>query len=324
MTIKRFVDSETIESTGAFMQGELERLDQQIYEPISEFTYGRDIDLRQDVTIADETSSFMLSNYAGGVSGTGHGTKAWASQKDGTIPRVDVQMTKTLHPMTPWAMEVGFDVFELAKAQQVGRPIDTQKFDAMKVRHHRDIDEQVYIGDDETGATGLLNSALVDKANIGAFNLSTATAEDFMDMINDVLNAAYKNTQFIMVPERILLPPEYMEFLSKPMVIGSTPLAITVGEYVRKKSLTYTATGKELEMFPCRWLSTTMAGAKFSSGRIVAYTKRKDLVRFPLVELQNTPVQFRDLKQNTIYYGALGQVEVVRPETLFYGDCVAA
>lgn len=320
---KRFVDSQTIESTGAFLQGELERLDPTIYEPIAEFTFGRDVDIRNDVTIGDETSSFLLSEYAGGVSGTGHGTKAWATQKDGTLPRVDVSMSKTLHPMTPWAMELGFDVFELAKSQQAGRPIDTMKFDAMRFKHHRDIDEQVYIGDDETGATGLLNDTGVAKSNIGTFDPSSATADDFVEMINEVLNGAYKATQFIMVPDRILLPPEFMTFLSKPMVIGSTPLAMTVAEYVREKALTFTITGKQLQMFPCRWLSTTATGSKFANGRVVAYTKRKDIVRFPLVELQNTPVQFQGLRQNTVYYGALGQIEIVRPELVYYGDCVA-
>lgn len=320
---KRFVDSQTIESTGAFLQGELERLDPTIYEPISEFTWGRDIDTRTDVTIADETTSFLLSNYAGGVSGTGNGTKAWATQKDGTLPRIDVGVSKTIKPLTPWAMEVGFDVFELAKAQQVGRPIDTMKFDAMRIKHQRDIDEQVYIGDTETGATGLLNDTSVEKSNVGAFNPASATAQDFLDMINTVLQSAYQNTEYIMVPNRILLPPEFMAFMSVPMTIGNTPLAITVADWVREKSLCKTITGQNLEMYPCRWLSTTKAGALFTSGRIVAYTKRKDIVRFPFVELQNTPVQYQGLRQNTIYYGALGQVEVVRPELMFYGDCVA-
>ena len=41
----KFVDSESISSTGAFLVGELERLDAKIYEPIADFTYGRDIDL---------------------------------------------------------------------------------------------------------------------------------------------------------------------------------------------------------------------------------------------------------------------------------------
>ena len=45
MTILRFSDAETIQSAGAFMQGELERLDKKLYEPKSKFTWGRDIDL---------------------------------------------------------------------------------------------------------------------------------------------------------------------------------------------------------------------------------------------------------------------------------------
>lgn len=60
---RRFTDAETISATGAFLVGELERLDARVYEPIADFTYGRDIDLRDDVTIADEVSSFIQSEY---------------------------------------------------------------------------------------------------------------------------------------------------------------------------------------------------------------------------------------------------------------------
>ena len=55
---RRFADAETISSTGAFLVGELERLDSRIYEPIADFTYGRDIDLRKDVT---SPMRFLLS-----------------------------------------------------------------------------------------------------------------------------------------------------------------------------------------------------------------------------------------------------------------------
>jgi hypothetical protein len=49
---------------------------------------------------------------------------------------------------------------------------------------------------------------------------------------------------------------------------------------------------------------------------MVAYTKRKDLVRFPLVPLQRTPMEYRDLRQLTTYFGRLGNVEMVYPETV--------
>ena len=51
-------DQRTIDGTGAFLIGELERLDQTLHMPLVSTTWSRDIDLREDVTVADETSSF--------------------------------------------------------------------------------------------------------------------------------------------------------------------------------------------------------------------------------------------------------------------------
>ena len=53
---------------------------------------------------------------------------------------------------------------------------------------------------------------------------------------------------------------------------------------------------------------------------MVAYTKARDVVRFPMVPLQSMPVQFRDYSHIVPYYGALGQVEFVRPEMVSYLD----
>lgn len=322
MPVMRYGDADTVASAGAFMLRELERFDPKIYEPIADFTYGRDIDIREDITIADEVSSFVVSEYAGGASGTGHGTKAWLAQKSGTIPKIDVGFSKTIKPIIPWAMDVSYSIIELQKAMQANRPIDTLKLEAMRMKHQRDIDEQVYIGDVETGATGLLNDPTVEKANIGTFDPETATADEFLEMINTVLKRSYENTEYNRVPDTILLPPDLMAFLSKPMVVGGTPLAMTVAEWVRDKSLTYTITGRSLTMNPCRWLRLN-GGFGFDQGRIVAYTKARDVVRFPLATMQNTPIQCRGMDQSTIYFAALGQVEVIRPEMLYYGDLVA-
>ena len=57
-------DEMTIDSTGAFLIGELERMDQALHEPLVSITWSRDIDLREDVTIADEASSFTNSAFA--------------------------------------------------------------------------------------------------------------------------------------------------------------------------------------------------------------------------------------------------------------------
>src|SRR3990170_3842402 len=92
-------DGRTVDSTGAFLVGELERLDLTLHEPLAAVTWGRDIDLREDVTIADEVSSFTLSNFAsaGGL-GTGNGLgngKAWIGKDSTQISGISVDISKT-------------------------------------------------------------------------------------------------------------------------------------------------------------------------------------------------------------------------------------
>src|SRR6516225_5325465 len=57
-------DQATVDSTGAFLIGQLERLDQTLNMPLVEFTWSRDIDIRTDVSPADEIASFTNSAFA--------------------------------------------------------------------------------------------------------------------------------------------------------------------------------------------------------------------------------------------------------------------
>ena len=61
-------DRATVDSTGAFLIGELERLDQELNMPLVGYTWSRDIELREDVSIADDISSFTNTELA--ASGT--------------------------------------------------------------------------------------------------------------------------------------------------------------------------------------------------------------------------------------------------------------
>lgn len=309
----RFTDSE-IASTGAFLVGELERLDPQLYEPLSDFTWSRDIDLREDVTIADEVTSFIYSTYAGGFGGMGSG-KAWIRGAETTVGSVSVSASKVTTPITPWGMEVSYDIFELQKAMQVGRPIDVQKYEAMKLKHQLDIDIQVYLGDDQVGVKGLLNAEdRVQKMDLDAFDPQTATAEQIIDYFNTILNDAWKVTQYVRMPNTMLLPPAFFAALASKQLPNT---AMNMLEYVSKNNLVV-ANGGSLTLRPVKWLAD--ASINEGRGRIVAYTKAKDVVRFPLVQLQSMPVQYRGYKQCVPYFGALGGVEFVRPELVFYGD----
>ena len=69
-------DGRTVDSTGAFLVGELERLDPTLNLPLASVTWSRDIQLREDVSLGDELSSFTLSSIASaGSLGQGNGIR---------------------------------------------------------------------------------------------------------------------------------------------------------------------------------------------------------------------------------------------------------
>ena len=158
-------DGRTVDSTGAFLVGELERLDQTLNMPLASVTWSRDIELREDVSLGDELSSFTLSTIAAaGNLGAGNGIrngKAWIGKSTDQIGGVSVDIGKLAFPLTLWGMEVKYTIPELESAARAGRPVDDQKVEGLKLKHQMDIDEQVYVGDASLGVTGLVNNSLV-------------------------------------------------------------------------------------------------------------------------------------------------------------------
>lgn len=117
----------------------------------------RDIQLREDVSIADDISSWTNTSFGVAGSGANPNGKNWVGKDSTAIAGVNVDISKDGNPLNLWGMELGWTVVELAAAQQVGRPIDTQKYDGMQLKWQMDNDEQVYVGDEALGLKGLTN-----------------------------------------------------------------------------------------------------------------------------------------------------------------------
>lgn len=311
-------DRRTIDSSGAFLIGELERLDQKLHEPLAAVTWSRDIDMRQDVSIADEFSAFTNSSFAAanGVAGSG---KAWVGKDANAITGIALDIGKTTSPLTLWAMQLGWTLPELESAQKLGRPVDQQKFAGMNLKHQMDIDEQVYIGDTALALTGLVNSdaKVGSSTNAQTGNWATATPAQIMDDVNELLNSAYAASGYSIVPDTLLLDPVNFSRLVSRLV--STAGNISILEFLKTNSLCNSINGRPLNIQPVKWLTGRGAAG---ANRMIAYTKAEDKVRFPLVPLQRTPLEYRDLRQLTTYFGRLGAVEIVYGELIAYRDGV--
>jgi hypothetical protein len=53
---------------------------------------------------------------------------------------------------------------------------------------------------------------------------------------------------------------------------------------------------------------------------MMVYTNERKRVRFPMTLLQRTPIQYDAIWHKTTYFGRLGVVEFVYPETAGYFD----
>jgi hypothetical protein len=317
-------DQQTIDSTGAFLINELERLDPTMHEPLYSVTWSRDIDLREDVSIADETSSFTNTTFAasGGLTPAG---KAWIGKDSTQIQNLALDIGKTAAPLFLWGLELGYTIPELESAQRLGRPVDSQKLEGIKVKHNMDIDEMVYTGDTVITRYGLVNSTAVTNntnAVTGAWLGGTTTPAQILADVNEILYSAWKATGFKYCPSTLLLPPKHLGYLSSTVV--STAGSVSILKFLKDNSICMENNGTPLQVLPLKWLiGRGSGGTPFTDGtvdRMVAYTKKYNLVRYPLVPLQRTPLEFRSIYHLTTYFGRLGNVEFVYPETLAYRD----
>jgi len=320
-------DQATIDSAGAFLVGELERLDPMIHEPLVDMTWDRDIDLRTDVTMGDETSSYTTSTFAstGGASPSGI---SWAGKETTTIPRILVDIDKKVNPLTLWTETVSYTITELLSAQQLGRPIDTQMLAGLNLKHQMDTDQMVYVGDPTISATGLINAALViNTGNVaagaaGSLPWLTKTPDEITADFNELLVSVWAATGYKAPPKNVLIAPNPFGYIATTKV--SEAGNISIMDYVKQNNVFTAQKNIELEIYPVKWLDKANlngpGGAAATYDRMAAYTRYEPYVRYPMVPLQAMQPQYQGIWINVPYYGRLGRVETVYPETIGYRD----
>jgi hypothetical protein len=310
----------TRDSTGSFLVGELERLDQTIHAPLVAYTYGRDIQMREDVTIADEVSSFTNSAFAA-TGGIIPGGLSWIGKDVNTISGAALDIGKTPQPLYLWGMELSYTQPELESAMRVGRPIDSQKYEVIKLKHAMDIDQCVYVGDPLLATKGLCNHASVTPGNVTGGTWAGAavgtTGDVILQQVNEMLAKCWQNSGWAVMPTELRVPPLQFGLMVTTKV--STAGNISVLRYVQENSLCNTQNGKPLNIQPLKWLVTNAAFG-LAADRMICYSNEYDKVRYPMTPLQRTPLEWRSIYNLTTYYGRLGVIEVVYPETILYRD----
>jgi hypothetical protein len=320
-------DQATLDSAGAFLIGELERLDPTIHEPLVEVSWSRDIDLRTDVQMGDEHSSFTVSTF-GSVGGARPAGISWAGKATTTLPRANVDIGKITNDLTLWAEEVSYTVPELQSAQITGRPIDSQQLTGLNLKHQMDTDQLVYVGDTDIGATGLVNHTLVTNSSNVANGANGSplwinkTPDEITADFNEVLTSAWAASGYKAPPNKVLVSPNPYGYLATTKIGDAAQTSVM--KYVMENNVFTAQYKKDIEIVPVKWLDKANingpGGAAATYDRMVAYSQNPNYVRFPMVPLQAMQPQYRGIWIAVPYYGRLGRVEYVYPETCAYRD----
>jgi hypothetical protein len=311
----------TRDSALAYFVNQLENLDRRLYEPLTAVTWGRDIKLRSGITMSNESTSFIRSAFAapGSLQNT-TGNFPWISAETTAIPGVSVNGEKVVLPLRPLAREVSYTSLELERSSLTQQPIDAQKVNALNILYQMNIDQMVYIGSSDVGATGLVNdpSVTVNIVQAGAGGSPlwvNKTADEILADVNSELIATWLTAAYAVCPGKLLLPPAQFGYISSQKVSSAGNVSIL--KFLKENCISLQINGKELDIQPVKWLTGAGTGG---DDRMVVYTNEEDRVRYPMVPIRRETAYYQGIRFTAPYLWLLGQMEIVYPETVGYAD----
>ncbi len=315
----------TRDSNLAYFINQLENFDPTLHEPLISVSWGRDIKLRPGITMANESTSFTRQAFGGPGSLTNAAAPAgggmpWISKETSAIANVQVNGQKIVLPLRALAREVAYSSIELDRSQLTQQPIDTQQLLALNSLYQMNTDQMVYVGSEDVGATGLINSSLVTASPVadgvsGDTEWSTKTADEILADVNTLLHASWLASAYAVCPRGLRLPPAQYSYLCSQKVSSAGNVSIL--KFLKENSIALNINNAELDIQPVKWL----AGAGVDGAdRMMVYTNDLQYVRFPMVPVRRETAYYQGIMFHAPYVWAFGEVEFVYPETVRYAD----
>lgn len=312
------------DSTLAYFVNQLDNFDQTLHMPLMDVTWGRDIQLRGNVSLANESTSFTRSSFAAGGTQSSKLTngpaKPFISPNSTAIPGVSINGERIVTPLRPLARELAYSFIELQRSQLLGQPIDAQQLQALQLQYQLETDAMVYVGDSDVGAEGMVNSSLVTSALVatgagGSKLWSAKTPVEILADVNTLLQASWEASGFAVCPAELRLPPAQYSLISTQLI--SSAGSVSILKYLSENCIANNINGKPLNIQPLKWLTGIGVGP---SDRMMAYTNDMNRLRFPLVPIQRQSAYYQGIRFLCPYVYGFGEVEFVYPETVRYAD----
>ena len=312
-TIRRLAANDSY----TFLMQELERIDEQILEPLTGTDWPRDMPVITGGGLIESISSIDVT-YAS----TGKDDDNLFFDAANEIPVIQADLSKQVARTFNWAEYMSFTVTEKEKMMSVGRDPETFLNKGIRLHCDKTIDRNVYCGFSKVNSTGLCNSPIVTRTSAwpGAGGTSTwrsKTADEILDDINRALSAVWRDNDCSSdaLPNHILIPVEQFGMLVTRKVADDSERSILT--YVLENNIV-AKQGKELIISPCKWCAGIGSG---STDRMVVYMNQVDRVCFNLTQpLRRMETEYAEMRIKIPYIAQFSEVRFLYPSTVRYVD----
>lgn len=315
--VGRALDAAGITTGMAFLEGELEKRDPKVREPLTSVTWPRDIVAETGGGWVDFTST-MSVDYA--TSGANDGSIIGGATD--VISLMQANVNKDVYRVLTWAQGMKIPFVDSQKYQTIGRSIDSILDRGIRLNYNKSVDQLVYKG--FNNFTGLVNdpnvvSSVAPNGAAGVSTWTSKTVDEILWDINKLITEAWAASEYdeSAIPNQILLPPTKYAYLASTRIGTSGDESIL--SYVLKNNIAANQ-NRPLVIVPCRWCVGAGTG---NTDRMVAYVNDKDKLYFdlpvPLTRAMTQPVALQ-FAYVTIYAAQMGQVKFLYYQPARYMD----
>lgn len=315
------MDKNAVMDNMAFLVGELEKIDPKLLEPLTSFTYPRDITLKNGGGWVQYASTIDVDYATTG--GNEFGIQAPSATE---ISRVQANLNKDTWKVYTFMEAYSVPFVNNQLVQQTGRSLEEIFNKGIKLTYNKALDKAVYTGFDFYGTTGLVNNVSVTTftADTGAGGYTTfasKTPDEILADLNRLIYTVWSAGEFSIdaVINHVLVPPQIYGYLTTTKVSNDASKSILT--YLLENNLAKSQ-GVDLKIFPCR--QCTGAGGS-STDRIVGYvddeTKINIDVTVPLSRVLTAP-NITNVSIDSVYAGQFSEVKFQYLQTIAYMDGV--
>lgn len=303
----------------AFLNGELEKRDPRLLEPLQSVTWMRDIVAKTGGGWVEFTSN-MFIDYAT----TGSNENGIIGGETNDIPIMQANISKDPFKVFTFANILKVPFVDQQKMLRIGRSLDEILDKGIRLNYNKSIDNLTYNGVPNMGVYGLVNNPnlVASMAPNGADGRSEwlfKTPDEILSDINSLITATWEASEFDLtgMANHILVPPVQYTHITSTKVSMAADKSIL--QYLLDNNIGKNQ-GVDLVICPSRWCTGAGTGKK---DRMVAYVNNEDRVNFDLpVPLSRvmTQAEVTQMAYLTAYAAQLGQVKFLYTQCARYMD----